>query len=151
MERIDKIKLAIENGFTYNPETGDIFNKFGKIIKNKSDQGYIRIVLYDNNKKLYQLRGHQFAYYIVYGKIVEQIDHINGIRDDNRISNLRSVTNQQNQFNNTKSKGYSFDKKNNKWRAQIYLNNKKINLGLFNSEDDAREAYLTAKKQYHII
>ena len=79
------------------------------------------------------------------------IDHINGHRDDNRIENLRNLTNQQNCFNQTKAKGYSWDKKSKKWRAHIHLNAEQIHLGLFDLEEDARNAYLEAKKVYHII
>jgi len=147
MTREEKLKLIIEKGYTYNPETGEVISRFGKVITRKTD-GYIIIQLY-NNKKYYNLKVHQFAYYVTYGEIVEQIDHINGVRNDNRICNLRSVTNQQNQHNQTKAKGYSWHKQTNKFQARIKLNGKLINLGLFNTEDEARQAYLQAKEIYH--
>lgn len=78
----------------------------------------------------------------------EQIDHINGIRNDNRLENLRIVSNQQNSFNQ-KSKG--FTKCKNKFRARIKINNKNIHLGSFETEEEAREAYLKAKELYHVI
>ncbi len=111
--------------------------------------GYIFINI-EINGKYYQLKGHQFAYYMKYGKIVDCIDHINGIKDDNRICNLREVTKQQNCFN-TKAKGYTFAKERNKFKAQIRLNYKLINIGYFNTEEEARQAYLDAKKIYHNI
>ena len=73
------------------------------------------------------------------------------IRDDNRILNLRSVTHQQNQWNRTKAKGYYFFKRDKKWKSKIYLNNKEINLGTYNTEEEARTAYLQAKEIYHKI
>ena len=79
------------------------------------------------------------------------IDHINGTTDDNCITNLRNVTNQQNQWNRTKAKGYYWCENSNKWHAQIRLTGKKVHLGHFNLEADARNAYLEAKKIYHII
>jgi hypothetical protein len=80
--------------------------------------------------------------------IKQQIDHIDRNRLNNHISNLRVVTNQQNQFNRD-AKGYTWNKKANKWHSSIALNGKKIYLGLFDNEDDARNAYLEAKKIYH--
>ena len=79
------------------------------------------------------------------------IDHINGHTDENQIENLRNLTHQQNGWNRTKAKGYSWCKDMKKWRAYINLNDKQIHLGLFDLEADARNAYLEAKKIYHII
>ena len=79
------------------------------------------------------------------------IDHENRTRDDNSNDNLRVVTNQQNQFNRSNVKGYCWDKRNKKWVAQIMLDGKNKNLGGFETEEDAHEAYLKAKAIYHII
>ena len=88
-----------------------------------------------------------------YGKIPEgmQIDHINHIRDDNRIENLRLVTCQQNHFNRSGVKGFNWDNKRNKWRSYIYLDGKMINLGRSDCMLEARAKYLRAKAKYHII
>ena len=79
------------------------------------------------------------------------IDHENHIRDDNSNDNLRVVTKQQNSFNRSGVKGYYWDKKSKKWVAKIMLNRKGKYLGGFNTEEDARKAYLAAKAKYHII
>ena len=79
------------------------------------------------------------------------IDHQNGDPSDNSIENLRCVTHQENGFNRTTAKGYSFDKRYNKWQAKIRLNGKDIGLGMYAKETDARDAYLEAKSKYHII
>ena len=79
------------------------------------------------------------------------IDHENHTRDDNSIDNLRVVTNQQNHFNRSNVKGYSWIKRDKKWVASIMLDGKKKYLGGFENEEDAREAYLAAKAIYHII
>jgi hypothetical protein len=79
-----------------------------------------------------------------------RIDHENNNRMDNRIVNLRNVNHQENSFNIKDTKGYSWHKQRNKWRAQIKLNGKNFHLGLFEREEDARNAYLDAKKIYHI-
>jgi hypothetical protein len=80
-----------------------------------------------------------------------QVDHRDGDTLDNRMSNLRLVTQQQNSFNKTKAKGYTWHSSNNKWQAQLMVDGKNIHLGYFDSEQAAREAYLSAKAIYHQI
>ena len=79
------------------------------------------------------------------------IDHINHNPSDNRIKNLRVVNHKQNNFNRSDVKGYYFERRVNKWRAGIYLNGKRVCLGYFTVEQDARAAYLKAKAKYHLI
>jgi hypothetical protein len=79
------------------------------------------------------------------------IDHIDGDKLNNNIENLRNVTHQQNQWNRTKAKGYTFCKTNNKWKASICVNGKSKHIGYFDTEADAREAYLNVKHIYHPI
>ena len=79
-----------------------------------------------------------------------QVDHINGIRHDNRLENLRLVTNQQNAFN-TKALGYSWNKQKNKWQSEICIDGRNIYLGSFVNSEDARQAYLDAKLVHHQI
>ena len=81
----------------------------------------------------------------------ENIDHIDGNKLNNSLDNLRIVNHQQNHWNRTTAKGYYWDKRSKKWRARICLNNKQINLGLYNSESEARNAYIAAKLIYHKI
>jgi hypothetical protein len=69
---------------------------------------------------------------------------------DNRISNLRVVTNQQNQFNRD-PKGYYWHKRHQTYRSAIRLNGVLKDLGKFDTKEDAKKAYLEAKAKYHII
>ena len=80
-----------------------------------------------------------------------KIDHEDGKPANNNISNLRVVTQQQNMFNRHTAKGYSWDKNRKNWEAKIMLNGKKIYLGRFDTEEEAHNAYLEAKKIYHIM
>jgi hypothetical protein len=148
MTREEKCKLAIEKGIVYNPETGKIFGLNGNEIGTKHKSGYIKISLWVENKCCI-LCAHQFAWYWVNKECVDYIDHVNGIKDDNRICNLRIVTHQQNHWNRTKAKGYYFSKSHNKFHSQININGVVKFLGHFNTEDEARIAYIKAKEIYH--
>jgi hypothetical protein len=144
----------------YYPQTGIIklrdYSLKGnpwKIKKGFYGGGYLLIWI--GNKKY---RVHRIVYKLYNpewdiedGSKDNQIDHKNHNRMDNRIINLRNVTEQENCFNKKATKGYNWHKKTKKWRAQIHLNRKNIYLGLFEKEEDARNAYLDAKKIYHII
>jgi hypothetical protein len=79
------------------------------------------------------------------------VDHINGNKLDNRRENLRIVTNQQNQWNQTRAKGYYWNAERNKWQVTIVVNKKNIFLGRFDTEEQARQAYLNAKQELHKI
>lgn len=149
MTRLEKCKLAKEKGFTYNEITGKIFsikNCECKILRN----GYISFSI-SNKGKEYNLYGHIFAWYYKHNIIVDYLDHKNNIRTDNRIKNLRSVTKRQNSFNKINTKGYYYDRLRDKYLATICVNGKRIHLGRFDLEKDAKNAYLDAKKIYHII
>ena len=102
--------------------------------------------------KLYN--AHRVIYKWYYGEEPEQIDHINHIKDDNRICNLRNVTNRVNccnkvkpyKNNNIKIFGVSYNKKDNKYRARIVINGKSKYLGYFNCPLLAGLAYQRAKQ-----
>ena len=149
MTRNEKCQVAKTRGYSYNAETGLIVNKHGKQVQ-KNSGGYTVIQMTILDKKYY-LYGHHFAWWSVYNECVQELDHINGVRNDNRIENLRSVTRSQNQWNRLTAKGYYWDKSRNKYRAEMRIYNKKKCLGYFNTEEEARNAYLNAKQIYHVI
>jgi hypothetical protein len=147
MTEQEKFDYLIDKGW-YATENGKVISSTGKSV-GRNRHGYLGIS-FRLNKKVYQVRNHRFIYYYFNKEIPEQIDHINRIRNDNRLENLRIVTNQENAFN-TNAKGYCWDKSRKKWLSCITLNGKQINLGRFDTEQEARQAYLDAKKVYHII
>ena len=132
----------------YNPETGDIIwikdrvaNKLiGQIAGNLNCYGYLRIKF---NNKPYM--AHRLAWFLYYGVWPQnEIDHINGVRTDNRISNLRDVTSSQNQLNRKSHrektvKYYTFDKSNQAWYVRAQINGKLKYLGYFKTEELARQ------------
>ena len=116
-------------------------------------KGYRHLQLYYEKKyKTYKV--HRVVAFAFLGLDINnpkiQIDHIDRDKLNNCVSNLRLVTNQQNMFN-TNAKGYYWNKQHHKWHSSIRLDGKQINLGYFDLEDDARQAYLIAKEKHHII
>lgn len=81
------------------------------------------------------------------------VDHINHRTTDNRRCNLKVCThfqNMQNISSNTSGRvGVSYDTKCKKWNAQIKVKRKRINLGYFNTKEDAIKARLEAKNKYY--
>lgn len=95
---------------------------------------------------------HRLAWLYVYGRWPDhEIDHINGVKTDNRIINLRDVSRSENQQNlsypqsNSRSGIRGVVQRGNKWLAVIMLNQKQIYLGQFCTKDEAAAAYETAK------
>lgn len=106
-----------------------------------------------DTNKISKIRLHRVIYELVNGPIPKDlvIDHIDGNKTNNLLANLRLVTPQENCWNQTKAKGCYWDKHAKKWRAQIAVNNIVKYLGLFDSESEARQEYLSAKQELHII
>jgi hypothetical protein len=137
----------------YDPATGIFTWKTGKKrvgglqAGTRQKNGYIYICV---NFKLY--RAHRLAWLYMTGDWPQYcIDHINGIKDDNRIQNLRDITHRENHNNyeshrNGKLVGCHFHIRVKKWLAHINIDGKKIYLGSFSTEKEANAAYLKAKE-----
>lgn len=149
MTRLEKCKILEPKGYKYNPKTGQIFGVRGKEITNKRNDGYIQLTFVTD--KSYVLLGHHFAWYMS-GRDMDfiELDHDNRNKSDNRICNLRILTRSE-QLQNRDSKGYYWDKINKKYLSRINYMGKDIFLGRFNTEQEARETYINAKKKYHKI
>ena len=79
-----------------------------------------------------------------------EVDHIDKNKKNNVTYNLRMVTHQENSFN-TDAKGYCWNKSAKKFLVRIRLDYKSIHLGYFDTEAEAKKAYLDAKAIYHIM
>lgn len=118
----------------------------------RNSNGYTLISL----GRRWRCRAHHLAWLYMTGEWpILDIDHINGIRSDNRWANLRAATRSQNLQNagirsdNTSGvKGVCFDKARQKWLAQIAVGGRRMVLGRFVSKDDAARAYSEAASRF---
>lgn len=144
--------------FLYDPVTGRLCHKANRrrvkagsyADSTRRADGYHQVALRLDGKQ-YQLKAHRVAWILEHGAIPDglQVDHINGIRDDNRLCNLRLVTQRENDQNRRKARGYGWNKGCSKWEAYIRVDGVRHHLGLFTTEVAARAAYLKAKARCH--
>lgn len=146
----DQLKHAL----LYDPDTGLLVwvNPASCRVRAGQTAGCLRpdgYVFTQINKRRYM--NHRLAWLYVYGEWpLDEIDHIDGNRSNNKLSNLRIATSKQNKENtrirltNTSGhRGVHWDKSRNKWMAFVVHNRKFHNLGRFNDVNDA----VTAAKQ----
>jgi hypothetical protein len=117
------------------------------------NQGYLKMRIY--GKSMFM---HRLSWLATHGRLPDGVlDHINGIKTDNRACNLRDVTQQINSQNlvsassrsKTKVLGVTYEQKRGVYRADIYINKRCTFLGRFTSADSAQAAYIQAKRTHH--
>lgn len=140
--------------FTLDVSTGQLF-RLGRKVGYLSRYGYILVTV-----KGRSLFAHRVVWALMNGEWPQlDIDHINGVRTDNRPANLRQVTRSVNCQNKAKALasnastgllGANYHKSNGKrFRAQIWINGKNRHIGYFATPEEAHAAYLTAKAKLH--
>jgi len=151
-------QLRLKELVTYNKSTG-IFTwkvdkaraKRGDALGSKTALGYIETSI-DGEKYLV----HRLVWLYTYGNFPKNnIDHINGIPNDNRICNLRDVTQKQNMMNTklqcnstSKQRGVSYAARDSKWRSYITIDNKQVFLGQYSCKLAATIVRSFAEKKY---
>lgn len=160
MTKLELTAEVLRSKLDYDPETG-IFTwraraggKYCGAVAGTPDGGgwgHLRIrVNYVSHA------AHRLAWLYVHGEWPKQhIDHINGDPKDNRISNLRDVSNQVNQQNRRRVRacsshpfmGATLTKRG--WMAKIRSEGKAIYLGTFETPEAANDAYVQAKRRLH--
>lgn len=143
---------------TYDPDTGEFRwkvnigarAKIGALAGSRNSEGYTHIQI-DRRK----YRAHRLAWLYMFGEQPPEIDHINRIKHDNRLVNLRSVThaengqNQKRPVNNTSGHiGVDYHKRSQKWRARIKIDGKLRDIGYFATLAEAASARKNAESTY---
>ena len=144
---------------SYDPKTGSLWWKVaagGKAAAStragsKDGKGYRQINI---GGKVF--REHRLIWFYVTGTWPRrEIDHRNGLGDDNRWDNLREATSTINKENrrranrNNRLGRLGVGERNGRYRARIMVDRREIHLGRFDSPEQAQLAYIEAKRQYH--
>ena len=135
---------------------GRIYSLGKKIIRKPvvHKNGYEQIML-SNKNGLKLILVHRLVMSSFVGKSDLEVDHINGIKADNRLENLRYCTRRQNEWYkvrpNKTSQYLGVRKHRNKWSAQIKVDKKNIHIGIFNTEIEAYNAFLNYIKTHDTI
>lgn len=146
--------------WSYDPITGDLVWKIspanhiksGDVAGCLNKDGYIQCRF---NKCTHL--AHRLVFLWLYGRWPDgEIDHVNHLKTDNRIENLRDVSPQENDKNKKLAKnnnsgftGVVWFKRTQKWRANIYVNKRCIHLGYFNDINDAISARSRANIEHN--
>lgn len=144
----------------YDPESGVFVWRVTR--RGKALPGAVAGVLRQDGYRCIQIFGrqyfaHRLAWLYIHGVWPELVDHVNGAKDDNRISNLRNTNNSGNQQNMRRNKqagrsallGVGWYARDSKWWARIKINGKDKHIGYFDTEEDAHKAYMAAKHKHH--
>jgi hypothetical protein len=146
----DRLKAILD----YNPDTG----KFqwrqrrgsagaGRIAGCDDGQGYIQILI---NSRVYA--AHRLAWLWIHGRWPHpEIDHKNGVRNDNRLTNLREATRSQNHANRKSNPNRAglkgVERREDRWSSYIRVKGRSIRLGTFDTPEEAHNAYLAAARR----
>lgn len=147
---------TVRRELSYCPETG-VFVRLtgryaGQVAGTFCPPGYRRIMI--GGCIFY---AHRLAWLYVYGEWPDEIDHINCVKSDNRICNLRVASRSQNMANVELRtvfgrKGVSRSRRKNRpdgWAAYIRIDGKSVRLGTFDRIEDAAAAYQSAAADIH--
>ena len=148
-ELLDHIRAR----FTYDPITGYLYRD-GQKVGYRGEKDYLRIEITPISNVHYTRQVHQVCWYLAYGSWPDKpIDHIDGVRSNNQLNNLRLATHTQNNHNGRKIttrngkkvssqyKGVHWLTRSSMWEATFIANGKKQHLGLYATEEAAARAY----------
>jgi hypothetical protein len=143
--------------FTYDAATGNLIRKVakanqpaGSVAGSVNARGHVNVMV-DGG----MCAAHRIVFLMVHGWLPVEIDHINRVKTDNRIENLRPATSSQNKGNvglsRTNASGYrgvSRNSRSGKWHAQIKINGKQTYLGRRDTPEEAALLYNEAATRH---
>lgn len=164
VEWTPEIEEWLRRKFSYDPNTG--------IVKNADtgreagcfdrDTGYrsicfSNVLIRSQGVERYTIGTHRLAWFLAHGNWPNKVDHINLMRDDNRLENLRIANEFENSYNRPKCsrrchsqhKGVTWHSRDKVWIARIQVDGKRVHLGEFASEEAAADAYKAAAIRLH--
>lgn len=162
MSRIKEAALSpafLRELLIYQPETGQLHNAVrrgraqkGQLVTLHTSDGYLRVTVLRRT-----LLAHRVAWAMHYGEWPKgELDHVNGVRDDNRIDNLREATSQENSMNRGKYrnntsgyKGVTWDASRSKWLVAVSKGGKREHVGRYDDLEVAVCAYKTRARILH--
>jgi len=160
MSKHDFPLQAFQDNFHFDPATGILTNsktRGSKALKGKESgtlhySGYLQVCF---QRKIF--RAHRIGWLLYYGKWpINLVDHINRIRTDNRIENLREATSSENlsntekRANNTSGyRGVDFRPDKKRFRARIFSKKKAYTIGHYKTAKEAAEAINNRIQDYH--
>lgn len=152
--------MDIKDIISYNPDTGQFHLKVDRSPRSKkgdrcgwlTDRGYRMIEV--NGKGYSEQR---LAFLLMTGELpIKQMDHINGIKDDNRWYNLREASPSENSCNKpvrpdsgTGIKGVAYYKETNRYHVQITVNGKQQRFGCYEGLELAELVAREVRNKYH--
>lgn len=148
---LEDIGNTIRTFLKYDCNTGLLVwtagKRSGKIAGNLDKSGYIKLTIDGRT-----IRAHRVAWYLFYNEDPNgYIDHINGNRSDNKITNLRICDFRANNTNDDRHRdGWLPGTKkhpNNKWEASIMIGKKRHYLGFYDTQEEAHRAYASVFKE----
>lgn len=158
MSKADLTVERLRELLDYDPETGVLTwrtRTSNRVVKGApagwNACGYVHVGVEGRN-----YLAHRLIWLHVYGSWPKHgVDHIDGNRSNNRLSNLRDIPQATNTENRRTSKpgnkagrlGVAPSRK--RWSAQIHLRGKKHHLGIFDTPEQAHQVYLEAKRRLH--
>ena len=144
----------------YEPETGNFYwlkPRIGRSLVTPAGtnnaHGY-RIISFNGKAH----KAHRLAWLVCFGSWpTGEIDHINGLKGDNRICNLRLASKPENAQNqapqsrakSSRYKGVHWRTERSKWVAMITVNGRKMRVGSFFDEASAAQAYNAAARRFY--
>jgi len=144
---MESLNTTFLERFRYNPVTGLVLCHRTKKGDRKTKPDGYKVIGTSYEGKMYYMREHRFAFLSMKGEIPKCVDHINGIKNDNRWENLRTATRSENNRNVglradniTGVKGVYIRKNTGKYQAQIMVKGKNKYVGVFETLEEADKA-----------